>query len=132
MIRESARIGLALSAVLLAACQTQPGRMIAGRMGGVPAPATIEPASSPMDGNWAATDGVFVASFQGGNFISRFTKTNEVLAQGSYRVEGSRVAMDWLSVATQQQRSASCTMTGANSVHCEQAGGGGFDLRRAV
>jgi hypothetical protein len=84
-----------------------------------------------MDGTWASADGVFVASFQGGNFTSRFTRTNEVLAQGSYTVSGDQVSMRWLSVATQQERSADCTMSGANNVHCEQAGGGGFDLVRA-
>ena len=129
MIRGSAKLGLLLTAMLVAACQTQPGQMIAGRMG---APAVVQPAATPMDGNWAATDGIFVASFQGGSFTSRFTKTNEILAQGAYQVDGSRVTMEWLSVATQQQRSATCTMTGANSVRCEQAGGGGFDLRRTA
>ena len=129
MIRGSAIFGLALAGVLLAACQTQPGGMLAGRMG---APAIVAPSGTPMDGSWAATDGVFVASFQGGNFTSRFTKTNEILAQGAYRVDGSRVTMEWLSVATQQQRSASCTMTAADQVRCVQAGGGGFDLRRSA
>jgi hypothetical protein len=39
--------------------------------------------------------------------------------------------MSWLSVATQQERSAACTISGSDTVHCEQAGGGGFDLKRA-
>ena len=85
-----------------------------------------------MDGSWASSDGVFAASFQGGKFTSRFIKTNEVLAQGTYTVTGSQVAMQWLSVATQQQRSASCAFAGSNTVRCEQAGGGGFELRRTA
>jgi hypothetical protein len=137
MTYRSAKFGFAAAAVLLAAaCQTEPPQMAAA-----PAapPAAIvvpnaPPASAPtaMDGSWAATDGVFVANFQGGSFTSRFTKTNEILAQGSYQVSGDRVTMNWLSVATQEQRSATCRMTGANSVRCEQGGGGGFDLRRTA
>lgn len=122
MIRRSVTGALALSALLLAACQTGPTQI--GMRNAVRA-------ATPMDGSWASTDGVFVASFQGGNFTSRFTRTNEVLAQGSYNVSGDQVTMRWLSVATQQERSATCTMSGADSVHCEQAGGGGFELTRA-
>lgn len=123
MIRGSVVGALAVSALLLAACQTGPTQMGMG--------SRAASAATPMDGNWASTDGVFVASFQGGNFTSRFTRTNEVLAQGNYSVAGNQVTMQWLSVATQQERSASCTMSGSDKVHCEQAGGGGFDLTRA-
>lgn len=122
MIRGSVTGAFALSALLLAACQTGPTQI---------GMRTTARAATPMDGSWASTDGVFVASFQGGNFTSRFTRTNEVLAQGSYNVSGDQVTMRWLSVATQQERSATCTMSGADSVHCDQAGGGGFELTRA-
>jgi hypothetical protein len=84
-----------------------------------------------MDGVWASTDGVFVASFDRGRFTSRFTATNEVLAQGTYTVAGSTVTMQWISVATQQRRSASCTINSADSVACNQDGGGHFQLRRS-
>lgn len=124
MIRASTLLVAGGLAVSLAACQTEPRRLIVAQ----PAPAT--PASSPMDGRWASTDGIFVASFSGGQFTSRFTKTNEILAQGSYGVTGNQVSMQWLSVAAQEQRSANCTIRSANSVHCTQAGGGAFDLRR--
>lgn len=121
MIRRSVTIAVALSGTLLAACQSAPQMGIQ----------SARPASTPMDGNWTSTDGVFVANFQGGNFTSRFTRTNEILAQGRYTVNGSQVNMSWLSVATQQERSAACTISGSDTVHCDQAGGGGFDLRRA-
>jgi aspartate ammonia-lyase len=120
MIRASTAAALALSTILLGACQVTRQQ--------TPPPAT----GTAMDGSWASTDGVFVASFQGGSFTSRFVKTNEVLAQGTYSLTGAQVAMQWLSVATQEQRSASCSFTGANDVHCEQAGGGGFELRRTA
>ena len=100
-------------------------------MGGGPIGGS-RPMGSAMDGNWASTDGIFVANFQGGSFTSRFTQTNEVLAQGSYSVTGPNVAMQWLSVATQQQRSANCAFAGSNRVRCQQTGGGSFELTRTA
>lgn len=119
MIRASMTAALAVSTLLLGACQSVQRQ----------AP---QATGTTMDGSWASTDGVFVANFQGGNFTSRFVKTNEVLAQGTYSLTGAQVAMQWLSVATREQRSASCSFTGANQVHCDQAGGGGFDLQRTA
>jgi hypothetical protein len=120
MIRGSVLSGLILSAVLLAACQTY-----------TPTTTPVA-ATTPMDGNWASADGVFVATFQGGRFTSRFTQTNEILAQGTYTVSGGNVTMQWISVQAQQQRSANCTFTAADSVQCSQAGGGSFELNRSA
>jgi hypothetical protein len=84
-----------------------------------------------MDGEWASTDGVFVASFERGGFVSRFTATNEMLAKGTYTVNGTTVNMNWISVATKQQRAAACTIMSADVVACNQQGGGKFELRRS-
>jgi hypothetical protein len=115
MIHRSTKGAFALATLLLAACQSY---------------APSAPRATAMDGQWASTDGVFVATFQRGTFTSRFTQTNEILAQGTYTVTGPTVSMQWMSVQAQQQRSASCTFTGADTVSCSQAGGGAFDLRR--
>jgi hypothetical protein len=117
MIRRLGKVAIPLLALSVAACQST-------------SPVKTVSSGAVMDGKWASADGVFVASFAGGRFTSRFTKTNEVLAQGSYSVQGAQVDMRWLSVATKQQRAASCSITGAASVHCNQVGGTGFDLRR--
>ena len=118
MMRASIAGGLAV-ALLIAGCQTAEQQQVVQR-------------ASPMDGMWASTDGVFIANFQNGQFISRFTKTNEILAQGSYTIAGSNVSMQWISVQAQTQRSANCTMTGANTVACTQTGGGAFNLQRTA
>jgi len=87
---------------------------------------------TPMDGTWMSVDGVFVATFSGGGFTSRFTQTNEILAQGTYTVAGPTVNLSWISVASQTQRSAVCTMATSNVVSCTQDDGGSFDLKRAA
>jgi hypothetical protein len=118
MTRASTIGAVALSLLFLAACQTSY----------LPAPF----ARSTMDGTWASTDGVFVANFQDGRFVSRFTKTNEILAQGTYTIAGSAVSMQWISVQAQQQRSANCSITTATTVACSQSGGGAFNLQRTA
>jgi hypothetical protein len=120
MIFRSMRGALVLAVLAVAGCQSFQGSMSA------PPPA----AATAMDGNWASTDGVFVANFDRGNFVSRFTATNEMLAKGSYSVAGPNISMNWISVATKQQRAASCTFRSADLVACDQQGGGKFELRR--
>lgn len=130
MIRAPAAVALALGTVL-AGCQTE-GRNDFRAL--TPPPYTIRPApvaSSPLDGQWASTDGIFVASFSSGRFVSRFTKTSEILAEGNYSISGNNVRMDWFSVQAQQQRSANCRFAGSSTVSCDQAGGGKFTLVRA-
>lgn len=118
---HSMRSAILLAALFAGGCQT-------GFYGAsTPTPA---PAPTPMDGVWSSTDGVFVASFDRGRFTSRFTATNEILAQGSYTVAGNTVTMEWISVATQQRRSAACTFMASDTVSCNQSGGGSFELKR--
>ncbi len=115
MILRLARGALLTAALFVGACQT----------GFYQSPAP-PPVMTAMDGVWTSTDGVFVAHFDRGGFTSRFTATNEILAQGSYSVAGDIVSMQWMSVATQQRRSATCTINTPDSVTCNQDGGGHF------
>lgn len=117
MIRASCKIALVLSVALVGACQTNPMPQLFQR-------------GSAIEGQWASGDGVSVTAFRGGQFTTRFTKNNEVLAQGTYIVTGNDVAMQWLSLARQQQLSANCSLTGASTMRCSQPGGSGFDLAR--
>jgi len=117
--------GALLAAVLFAGgCQT------GGFYQAAPTPAPV-PAASPLEGVWASTDGVFVANFSQGRFTSRFTATNEILAQGTYSMTGSVISMQWISAATKQQRSATCNFASAEAVNCNQDGGGHFTLKRS-
>lgn len=112
MIRPLAAPALFAASLAAAACQTMVG-------------------GNDLAGRWASTNGVFVASFADGRFTSRFTKTNEVLAEGTYRTAGGGVTLDWLSVATQQRRSAACRFAAPDRLRCDQPGATSFELRRA-
>lgn len=116
MIRRPAV--LALSAALLAGCQTSPTQMFSR--------------GPAIDGQWASGDGLSVTTFSGGQLTTRFVETNEVVGQGSYTMAGDSIAMQWISIRSQEQRSANCTVTGPGTMHCAQPGGGGFDLRRTA
>ena len=116
MIERTAGRAALFAALVLAACQTY----------------EAQPQRTAMDGRWASTDGVFIADFDRGSFTSRFTQTGEVLAQGTYSVTGNTISMRWLSVQAQAQRAATCTMTSASTVQCQQDGGGTFDLQRSA
>jgi len=117
MIRASAVVAFVLSAGFLAGCQmTQ----------------TAGPAGSPLDGNWASSDGIFVATFQNNGFSSRDARTGAVLAQGSYALQGSQVSMQWTSTTTQQQRSANCTLSSPTTLNCQQPNATPFQLNRTA
>jgi hypothetical protein len=116
MISPTAWRAALVAAAVLGACQSR----------------DVRPLRTPMDGRWASTDGVFIADFQGGRFTSRFTQTNEILAQGTYAVAGNTVSLRWISVQAQAQRAATCTFTSASSVQCQQEGGGTFELQRSA
>ena len=115
MIRRPAV--LAVCAALLAGCQTSPMPQMFAR-------------GPAIDGRWASGDGLSVTTFGGGQLTTRFVETNEVVAQGSYTMAGDSIAMQWVSLRRQEQRSANCTLSGGDAMHCSQPGGGGFDLRR--
>jgi hypothetical protein len=105
----------ALALVALPACQSMTG--------GGPA--------SPMSGAWRSSDGVFVANFNQSSFTSQDARTGQVLAQGSYAAAGDRIQMNWQSVRTGAQHSASCSFLTSTHLRCDQAGATSFELTRA-
>jgi hypothetical protein len=84
-----------------------------------------------MEGQWASSDGIFVATFTNGTFTSVDARTNAVLAQGNYSVQNGQVNMNWISASTNQQRSAICGFVSPTSVTCDQPGATPFQLNRA-
>lgn len=122
MIRSFASVMCA--AFLLVGCQVGGGYYFAP-FGDIP--------GESINGSWASGDGVFIATFQGGKFTSRFTQTNEILAQGTYRpTGGNSIQLSWFSIATRENRSATCNRVGRAQLQCQQAGAGTFSLTKQV
>jgi hypothetical protein len=118
MIRKSA-IGVAASALLLSACQSmQGGGMFGGGMS--------------IDGQWASGDGISVTTFQGGALSTRFVGTNELIGQGTYAVSGNTATMNWISLSSRQNRSATCVIASPSQMTCTPPGGQSFVLNRTA
>lgn len=110
-------IAVALSATMLAACISAPRPLVA---------------SGPsIEGTWRSGDGISTSTFTGGRLVTRFVETNEVLAQGSYSLTGNQANMQWISIASGENRSATCVLAGRNTMNCQSAGGPSFVLNRA-
>jgi hypothetical protein len=75
--------------------------------------------------------GALAMTFQDGNFITRRSRTGEVLARGTYTATAVNVTMEWRSIATQKRLTATCTAWGAHGLLCQQPGGNDLHFRRA-
>jgi hypothetical protein len=110
---------LLLPGILLAACETDPSRMGFG--------------ATPVDGEWVGTQGGIVARFRRGNFTSRLADSSQVIARGTYvMVSGTQIRMEWQTAGARQSFSATCTLSGASVLNCEQEGGGNLVMQRAA
>ncbi|MBZ8135329.1 hypothetical protein [Afifella sp. IM 167] len=86
--------------------------------------------ASPVEGRWASSDGVFVSTFRRGSMTTADAQTGAQLANGSYQMTGpSTVEISWYSIATNQQRAATCTLVTPSSMSCSQPGAS-FTLNR--
>jgi hypothetical protein len=103
-------------AVALAACQSTPTAK-----------------TEPLDGNWAADDGSFIASFNNGTFSSRLISTGEtVVTDGSYTRTPTGFSLTWTSIAANEPRSANCTFTTSDKIACEPSAGQKFTMTRVA
>lgn len=103
------------ASLALAACQTATTR------------------SEPIDGNWAADDGSFIAAFDGGAFSSRLISTGEtVISDGRYTRTTDGLSLTWTSIAANEPRSATCAFTDQNRIACTPSDGMGFTMTRVA
>jgi hypothetical protein len=116
MIDRRAGIAALVAVFVLAGCQTY----------------ELQQRGTALDGTWTSTDGDFASTFRNGSFNTRFIDTNEIVGQGTYVMTGGTASLRWISVRDQTQRSATCTLTSATTVRCNQQSGGGFDLVRSA
>ena len=89
--------------------------------------------AEPIEGNWAADDGSFIATFNKGAFSSRLISTGEtVVSDGGYARSGSGIQLSWTSLAANEPRSASCTFLAADKIACEPSAGQRFTMTRVA
>ena len=113
MLRRFAVVAVA-SAIVLSACQSM--NMGTSRVS--------------IDGDWVSGDGISVSTLRGGSLMTRFVDTNELLAQGTYTVQGNQATMSWVSIRSQENRSATCVQVSAAQMSCNSPDGQNFVLNR--
>jgi hypothetical protein len=87
--------------------------------------------AAAIEGDWIATEHGVLTTFQGGRFTTRHLASNTILAEGSYStVAGNQIVMEWTSARTEQKLSASCKLSGAAVLSCEQEGSKKINFQR--
>ena len=106
-----------LLAIGLAACQT----------------VSLPGGGGSYTGQWASTDGIFIATLDEGQFTSRAVQSGETLAQGSYTVTGpDSLRLDWFSQTQNASLSANCVAANPGTLSCTPSRGTPFQLRRST
>ncbi len=108
-------------ALLLAGCTTyeQPRSL--------PAPTQPQAPRTAVDGEWLDKDGI-ISSFSAGQFETRTTDSNQVLAVGSYTVNGNVVEIELTSVLRQTRSRVNCAIAAPYLMNCTPSQGGRFSL----
>jgi hypothetical protein len=110
-----------IAAATLASCTTDSDR---------PAP-TAQTAPVTIEGNWTDPNGL-VSTFQAGNFNTRTTDTNQLLASGTYvKLPGNNLyAISMVSHVQNKQSKVNCAMISPQQLNCTADSGAQFSLTR--
>lgn len=86
-----------------------------------------------LNGNWASTDGVYVAELRNGNFRAIANDTGNVLSTGNYvALSETEMRLEWVSEITGSPNKASCKKSNDNQLDCVDQAGKQFSLRRSA
>lgn len=84
-----------------------------------------------LNGNWASSDGVYVAEFRNGNFQAVANDTGSVISRGEYvALASDQVQLSWTGLVSGNSSQANCTKPEANRLDCVDSNGGRFSLIR--
>ena len=95
-------------------------------------PAGAPPVTARVEGNWASSDGVAIASFQNGAFVNRAADTGQAFTsegRDNY-LGGDRVGISYTSLVRQAQVQVNCLAVSASQLNCTNAAGARFSLFR--
>ena len=83
-----------------------------------------------VDGAWVDPNGI-VSTFQAGTFTTRTTDSNQILASGTYTLQGDRlVEINMTSLVRNTQSKVNCAMVTPNQLNCTSDTGAQFSLAR--
>ena len=86
-----------------------------------------------LNGNWASSDGIYVAEFNNGNFRAIANDTGQEISQGEYvALASDRVQLTWVGLVSGQGNSAECVRPGPNKLDCVDRNGNRFSLIRST
>ncbi|MDJ0613636.1 MAG: hypothetical protein QNJ29_08140 [Rhizobiaceae bacterium] len=105
-----------MASMLLAACQSQ-------EIAGPPV----------LNGDWASTDGVYVATLLNGSFQATANDTGQVISRGEYTaISSEQVQINWTGLVSGTTNQANCTKPDPNRLDCVDANGNRFSLVRST
>lgn len=86
-----------------------------------------------LNGNWASSDGVYVAELLNGQFKAIANDTGNVISEGSYiALAEDKVRLNWVGRISGKSNQAECLKPEENQLDCVDVNGNKFSLRRSL
>ena len=86
-----------------------------------------------LNGNWASSDGVYVAQLLNGQFKAVANDTGSVISQGSYiALAENKIQINWVGNISGKSNQAECLKPEINQLDCVDLNGNKFSLRRTL
>ncbi len=86
-----------------------------------------------LNGNWASSDGVYVAQLENGQFKAVANDTGNIISEGSYiALAENKIQLSWVGRISGQSNQAECLKPEPNQLDCVDVNGNKFSLRRSL
>ena len=86
-----------------------------------------------LNGNWASSDGVYVAQLFNGQFKAVANDTGNVISEGSYiALAENKIQLSWVGKISGKSNQAECLKPEDNQLDCVDVNGNKFSLRRSL
>ncbi len=86
-----------------------------------------------LNGNWASSDGVYVAQLLNGQFKAVANDTGNVISEGSYiALAENEIQLSWVGRISGKSNQAECLKSDPNQLDCVDVNGNKFSLRRSL
>ncbi|MDB5550978.1 MAG: hypothetical protein JWL86_962 [Rhizobium sp.] len=93
-------------------------------------PLPVTQAPTTIEGTWSDPNGL-ISTFQTGNFSTRTTDTNQLLATGNYiNSSGNLYEISLTSLVQNKQSKVNCALVNPNQLNCTADSGAQFTLAR--